>query len=90
MQIAQRRYDETRSRVHAQRARQEQKKQQGTALQRIAGGLSCSDAKAVQSPLLNLCRLNCTKPFHHVLCSLRQPAHPTVAAFWYNCLQKHA
>ena len=37
MQIAQRKYEETRSRVEAQRARQEQQKQQGTALQRLAG-----------------------------------------------------
>ena len=37
MQIAQRKYQETRSRVEAQRAREEQQKQQGTALQRIAG-----------------------------------------------------
>ena len=39
VQIAQRKYEETRSRVQAQRARQEQKKQEGTTVQRIAGRL---------------------------------------------------
>lgn len=56
MQIAQRKYEETRSRVHAQRARQEKKEQQGTALQRIAGGLLCSDTLEVCCPFLNLRR----------------------------------
>ena len=37
MQISQRKYEETRSRIEAQRVRQEKQKQQGTALQRIAG-----------------------------------------------------